>query len=236
MSKAEELVVKKETAESLATRTNSSKEDTSNRSSPKINSMATGSSRANSSLANTSRLVQEDRSTMSGHSKANNRSTAKVIPPISLSTVKAATCALFHHNAGEYDRLIDLQNPNTSQQNQASYPSYQGQQQKPDLASKLFGGLHGAIYGIGSDIAGKLGTSYEPQPYGSYPGQGGYSGQGATKSRFGSFASPKNGNDVKWHVDGCSYMWAVSNALEGARESIWILDCKHPSQIPRDCH
>jgi phospholipase D1/2 len=25
-------------------------------------------------------------------------------------------------------------------------------------------------------------------------------------------------------VDGCSYMWAVSMAIEEARESIWILD------------
>ena len=44
--------------------------------------------------------------------------------------------------------------------------------------------------------------------------------------RYGSFAHPRDGNDVKWHVDGCSYMWAVSTALEQARESIWILDCK----------
>lgn len=91
------------------------------------------------------------------------------------------------------------------------------------MASKLFDGLHGAIYSIGSDIAGKLGTHYEPQPYGTYAGP---AAQGASRNRFGSFASPKNGNDVKWHVDGCSYMWAVSKALEGARESIWILDCR----------
>jgi phospholipase D1/2 len=93
------------------------------------------------------------------------------------------------------------------------------------LASKLFDGLHGAISSIGSDIAGKLGTHYEPQPYGTYAGPAGYGAEGASRNRFGSFASPKDGNDVKWHVDGCSYMWAVSKALEGARESIWILDC-----------
>ena len=133
---------------------------------------------------------------------------------------------LFVAGVREKERLIDLQDTNVAQQSHGPYSSYQGQQQKLDLTSKLFGGLHGAIYGIGSDIAGKLGTHYEPQPYGAYPGQGGYSAQGATRSRFGSFASPKNGNDVKWHVDGCSYMWAVSKALEGARESIWILDCR----------
>ena len=42
--------------------------------------------------------------------------------------------------------------------------------------------------------------------------------------RYGSFA-PQSAGDVKWFVDGCGYMWAVSKALEQARESIWILDC-----------
>ncbi|RXK34159.1 hypothetical protein BBD39_06110 [Arsenophonus endosymbiont of Bemisia tabaci Asia II 3] len=42
--------------------------------------------------------------------------------------------------------------------------------------------------------------------------------------RFQSFAPQREGNDAKWYVDGCSYMWAVSVALEQARESIWILD------------
>ncbi|PQE08275.1 hypothetical protein CJF31_00009535 [Rutstroemia sp. NJR-2017a BVV2] len=44
------------------------------------------------------------------------------------------------------------------------------------------------------------------------------------ENRFQSFAPPRAGNKVKWHVDGCEYMWAVSVALEEARESIWILD------------
>ncbi|RAL62771.1 hypothetical protein DID88_004613 [Monilinia fructigena] len=38
------------------------------------------------------------------------------------------------------------------------------------------------------------------------------------------FAPPRTGHDIKWHVDGCEYMWAVSVALEEAQESIWILD------------
>lgn len=42
--------------------------------------------------------------------------------------------------------------------------------------------------------------------------------------RFQSFAPQREGNDAKWYVDGCSYMWAVSVALENARESVWILD------------
>ena len=32
-------------------------------------------------------------------------------------------------------------------------------------------------------------------------------------NRFGSFA-PENSGDVKWYVDGASYFWAVSIALE----------------------
>ena len=46
----------------------------------------------------------------------------------------------------------------------------------------------------------------------------------APKHRFDSFAGPQEGNDVKWYVDGCGYFWAVSVALEQAKESIWILD------------
>jgi len=43
-------------------------------------------------------------------------------------------------------------------------------------------------------------------------------------NRFHSFAPPREGNDAKWFVDGCGYMWAVSVAIEEAKESIWILD------------
>jgi len=46
----------------------------------------------------------------------------------------------------------------------------------------------------------------------------------AAENRFHSFAPTRSGNGAKWYVDGCGYMWAVSVALEEARESIWILD------------
>ena len=42
-------------------------------------------------------------------------------------------------------------------------------------------------------------------------------------NRFQSFAAPSSGN-AKWYIDGCSYFWAVSVALEQAKESIYILD------------
>ena len=72
-------------------------------------------------------------------------------------------------------------------------------------------------------MAELLGTHYEPQQPGQYGAQDTFV-QGSSQNRFDSFASDKNGNDVKWYVDGCGYMWAASKALEGARESIWILD------------
>jgi phospholipase D1/2 len=45
-----------------------------------------------------------------------------------------------------------------------------------------------------------------------------------TENRFHSFAPPRHGNDAKFFVDGSGYFWAVSVALEEAKESIWILD------------
>lgn len=44
-----------------------------------------------------------------------------------------------------------------------------------------------------------------------------------TANRYCSFAPQSSGN-AKWYVDGCSYFWALSMALEEARESIYILD------------
>ncbi|KAI8630463.1 phospholipase D/nuclease [Xylariaceae sp. FL1651] len=44
-----------------------------------------------------------------------------------------------------------------------------------------------------------------------------------TNHRFQSF-SPQTSGNAKWYVDGASYFWAVSIALEEARESIYILD------------
>ncbi|KAI1807211.1 phospholipase D/nuclease [Daldinia bambusicola] len=44
-----------------------------------------------------------------------------------------------------------------------------------------------------------------------------------TNHRFQSF-SPETTGSVKWYVDGASYFYAVSLALEEARESVYILD------------
>ena len=42
--------------------------------------------------------------------------------------------------------------------------------------------------------------------------------------RFQSFAPERDGNKIKWYVDGQDYFWAVSVALERARETIYIED------------
>ncbi|KAK3997401.1 hypothetical protein QBC44DRAFT_315974 [Cladorrhinum sp. PSN332] len=42
-------------------------------------------------------------------------------------------------------------------------------------------------------------------------------------NRFCSFVPPSQGH-AKWYIDGASYFWAVSMAIQEARESIYILD------------
>ncbi|KAF2792764.1 phospholipase-like protein PldA [Melanomma pulvis-pyrius CBS 109.77] len=42
--------------------------------------------------------------------------------------------------------------------------------------------------------------------------------------RFNSFAPERDGNLIKWYVDGRDYFWAVSEALEKAKETIYIED------------
>ncbi|KDQ51771.1 hypothetical protein JAAARDRAFT_184790 [Jaapia argillacea MUCL 33604] len=42
--------------------------------------------------------------------------------------------------------------------------------------------------------------------------------------RFGSFADQRQDNYVKWHIDGHDYMYALSEMLESATETIFILD------------
>ncbi|KAJ7760900.1 phospholipase D/nuclease [Mycena maculata] len=42
--------------------------------------------------------------------------------------------------------------------------------------------------------------------------------------RFKSFAPERDGNFVKWHIDGHDYFWAVSELLNNAKESIFIQD------------
>jgi phosphatidylserine/phosphatidylglycerophosphate/cardiolipin synthase-like enzyme len=113
---------------------------------------------------------------------------------------------------------------------QQQTPNYQGKPPKEDKLSGLLGKLQGTVTEIGSEFAQKLGTTIDPQAYAEYGPS-----KPNTEHRFGSFAPPREHNDAKWYVDGCSYFWAVSRALENARESIWILDCKFGSSPDFPC-
>lgn len=42
--------------------------------------------------------------------------------------------------------------------------------------------------------------------------------------RFRSFAPMRDGNVVKFHIDGKDYFWAMSEVIDNARESIFIMD------------
>ena len=125
----------------------------------------------------------------------------------------------------------------TSQPGQPAYPGGPPQQnKKPGLGDQVLGGLFGSIQSIGQDVQKIVGGSSSHKPPQSQGYQQGYQSgiqsnlqshppSGSTKNRFDStFEGPKPGNDVKWYVDGCSYMYAVSQALESARQTIWILD------------
>jgi phospholipase D1/2 len=90
------------------------------------------------------------------------------------------------------------------------------------LGSSIFDKLHGVVHGLGAEVKDRLTGRDSPTPAEAQLGHT----QDAARYRYGSFARPKGANDVKWYVDGCGYMWAVSRALEQARESIWILDCE----------
>ncbi|KAF3046968.1 hypothetical protein E8E12_009634 [Didymella heteroderae] len=90
--------------------------------------------------------------------------------------------------------------------------------------SFLFDKLHKEVHKIGADLkesfSGKDDAPAQAQQQGEpQPGQ-----EYHNQHRFLSFAPERHGNDIKWYVDGASYMHAVSVALEQARESIWILD------------
>ncbi|RYO72663.1 hypothetical protein AA0113_g918 [Alternaria arborescens] len=93
----------------------------------------------------------------------------------------------------------------------------------------FFKKIHDPLHGFVSDLKDAISGDDNAQkpPPGTYEQQGGQPQPGQEyheQHRFSSFAPERHGNDIKWYVDGCSYMYAVSIALERARESIWILD------------
>lgn len=91
----------------------------------------------------------------------------------------------------------------------------------------LFDKLHSKVHQLGAVVKDKIAVgdihSHTHDDDECHPG----AHDAHADNRYYSFCPPREGNDVKWYVDACGYMWAVSVALEQARESIWILDCRY---------
>ena len=94
------------------------------------------------------------------------------------------------------------------------------------LGSFVFNKLHDVVHDIGSELNQRLGGRADQHSHTHAGAQCADGMHDNNQHRFGSFAPQRTGNDVKWYVDGCNYMWAVSRALEQAKETIWILDCE----------
>lgn len=117
--------------------------------------------------------------------------------------------------------------PQDSGQNYPSTSTDSDSSSKPSfglLGSSIFNKVHEAVHGLGAEVSERLSGRKSPTPGAPVDQR-----EDASLHRYGSFATPKGGDDVKWYVDGCGYMWAVSRALEQATESIWILDCEFNS-------
>ncbi|KAL8999842.1 MAG: hypothetical protein Q9169_001383 [Polycauliona sp. 2 TL-2023] len=108
---------------------------------------------------------------------------------------------------------------------QGGMPPPNGGPERPTgLVSGLFSTLHGAVHGLGSELQQKVSGRPSTSSHAHTGPQYDSSMHNSTQNRYGSFAAQKDSNDIKWYVDGCGYMWAVSRVLEQARESIWIMD------------
>ncbi|KAL9128488.1 MAG: hypothetical protein Q9217_002838 [Psora testacea] len=99
-----------------------------------------------------------------------------------------------------------------------------GPQASSSLGSFVFDKIHGAVHQVGSELTQRLGGRGDHHSHTHAGVQCADGMHDNNQLRYGSFAPQRTGNDIKWFVDGCSYMWAVSRALEQATQSIWILD------------
>jgi len=99
--------------------------------------------------------------------------------------------------------------------------------QSDGIFSSILGKVHRKVHEFGTEVAGKI--SGEETHSHTHIDANCTDGVHDSPHRYASFAGERDRNDAKWYVDGCGYMWAVSVAIEQARESIWILDCRnHP--------
>ena len=87
--------------------------------------------------------------------------------------------------------------------------------------------MHTSVHQLGSDISAKLSGLDDVHTHTHMTGECSDGSHSHSAHRYRSYAPQRTGNDIKWYVDGCSYMWAVAKAIESARESIWILDCRY---------
>ena len=111
-----------------------------------------------------------------------------------------------------------------SGQGPSSTPANGGSGQPTGLVSGLFNTLHGAVHELGSELQQRVSGRASTSSHAHSGPQCDHSMHNPSQNRYGSFGAQRNNNGIKWYVDGCGYMWAVSRALEQARESIWILD------------
>lgn len=87
----------------------------------------------------------------------------------------------------------------------------------------LFDKMGNAVHHMEDEVKAKMASKH----FHSHTHASGHCSDGSHSQmmhRFQSFAPQREGNQAKWYVDGCGYMWAVSMALERAKTSIWILD------------
>ncbi|KAI9827337.1 MAG: hypothetical protein M1819_006979 [Sarea resinae] len=130
-----------------------------------------------------------------------------------------------HHTVQENRGVTEQYQPQLNDQNPPSRASpAQGSSTMSSLFNKVREKAHETVYTLASDLNEKLNKDKTTH---SHTHSGGQCSDGAhdhTHHRFGSFAFPRGGNDIKWFVDGCGYFAAVAKALETASESIWILD------------
>ncbi|KAK4631613.1 Phospholipase D1 [Fulvia fulva] len=90
------------------------------------------------------------------------------------------------------------------------------------MMSFLFDKMKNAVADVGDKI--KTNTALKPVHSHEHKSNECSDSDSHHLHRYQSFAPQREGNEVKWYVDGCSYMWAVSMALEQAQREIWILD------------
>ena len=115
----------------------------------------------------------------------------------------------------------------SSQQHEKRSESTTKTQTPPSNAMAfIFDKIHQTVHDLGADIKERMGGHGDAEVHShTHSTECSDGAHGNEQHRFQSFAPQREGNDVKWYVDACGYMWAVSMALERASESIWILDC-----------